>query len=333
MPETGEVHIPEQSDTRDISPLESPDAKLDKRKGRLGIVKNYADSVVAKADFNDEAREQYNERAGEMYFQYLMLDKYISNVASDRKNYLHYLIDNPSLTRTEALKKIKDSAMEKAIADAVEVYDLEKKMFVDPLTGAWSRAALENFITLHMKKDELLPEEDSGDEEVEDGEDLQTVVMMLDIDHFKDFNDTYGHDVGDEVLKKFVKVLQSSVRGNDIVARYGGEEFSVVLPRVSGEQAKIISERIRENVERLRLNANGDEDNEGEVSLTTSIGVTSLSDEDTKPLEPLKRADKALYEAKNAGRNLVKFDSDVMTENSGEYVQKELNGPEVKQAA
>lgn len=125
-------------------------------------------------------------------------------------------------------------------------------------------------------------------------------VMMIDIDFFKKFNDNYGHKTGDEVLKKVAHTLTQSVRQDvDIVGRYGGEEFAVVLPETDLEQAKVLGERLRSNVEQIALIKQLPE-----LRVTVSVGIAQLSKDET--LEDLfKRADNMLYRAKESGRNRV----------------------------
>ncbi len=121
-------------------------------------------------------------------------------------------------------------------------------------------------------------------------------VLMLDIDHFKQVNDTYGHLFGDEVLKEIAETLIKSTRNEDIVARYGGEEFSILIDCEQCESVSDIAERIRINVQELSFDNN--------ISVTISIGVTKSQQDDTS-YEILKRADDNLYLAKQQGRNKV----------------------------
>ncbi|WP_051688282.1 GGDEF domain-containing protein [Desulfofalx alkaliphila] len=123
-------------------------------------------------------------------------------------------------------------------------------------------------------------------------------VIMLDIDFFKKVNDTYGHQVGDEVLQQFAQIIVSTVREGDFVARYGGEEFTVVTPN-SLTQSVNTAERIRKTVESTPIKTSA-----GTIHITTSIGVAEKEKDDTvKSL--LERADNNLYYAKQSGRNKV----------------------------
>jgi len=125
-------------------------------------------------------------------------------------------------------------------------------------------------------------------------------AIMLDIDHFKQVNDTYGHAAGDQVLRNVALVLQEISRDADIIARYGGEEFVILLPETELPYAKVVAERMRQEISRTST-----ETERGTVSLTISLGVAVL-DEDCADLDALlERADQALYAAKQAGRNRV----------------------------
>jgi diguanylate cyclase (GGDEF)-like protein len=121
-------------------------------------------------------------------------------------------------------------------------------------------------------------------------------VLMADVDHFKQYNDTFGHPAGDEVLKKVARLLQSSVRELDCVARYGGEEFCVMLPETSAEGAAILAERICERVAATEFPGQ---------KITLSLGVASLPDNGDTPDAVIAAADESLYQAKREGRNRV----------------------------
>jgi two-component system cell cycle response regulator len=127
-------------------------------------------------------------------------------------------------------------------------------------------------------------------------------ICMTDIDRFKLVNDTYGHDVGDEVLREFAARIRSTVRGADLACRYGGEEFVVVMPDTPMELAASVAERLRAIVEGKPFYVRSID---RELSITASLGIATSSGAFGAPDEILKHADKALYEAKHAGRNRV----------------------------
>ena len=134
----------------------------------------------------------------------------------------------------------------------------------------------------------------------EDGEPLSLIIC--DIDHFKKFNDTFGHRVGDQVLKVAAKVLKDSVKGRDIAARYGGEEFAVVLPQTKLANAVVVADHIRKTLASRSLMNKRSGESYGTITLSLGVSELRLGE----PLEQLiKRADEALYHAKRDGRNRV----------------------------
>ncbi len=128
-------------------------------------------------------------------------------------------------------------------------------------------------------------------------------VVMIDIDHFKGFNDTYGHQVGDQVLRLVAMTLINGVKGQDMAARYGGEEFVIILPDTNQNAAKQVAENLRQAVEKKEIINRATGDNLGQI--TVSLGVAQFygGEEDIDGL--IRRADLALYASKNKGRNLV----------------------------
>lgn len=151
----------------------------------------------------------------------------------------------------------------------------------DPLTNSYNRRILFERLEQDFLNIELLD---------------QYCMIMVDIDHFKEVNDTYGHTSGDSVLRSVANILQACVRQNDIVARFGGEEFCIVLHRVSLDQAMRIAETMRYKVESHRF---------GDISVTCSFGVTSIVFNAATPAELIDQADIALYKSKYFGRNQV----------------------------
>jgi len=125
-------------------------------------------------------------------------------------------------------------------------------------------------------------------------------VMMLDIDYFKKVNDTYGHPIGDEVLKKVSNILKDSLRSSDLVARYGGEEFCVLMPHSHTKEAKKLAERLREKIQTTQVS-----ESHQELRVTISIGLADFNKDLESEKNLLTNADKALYRAKENGRNRV----------------------------
>ncbi len=135
-------------------------------------------------------------------------------------------------------------------------------------------------------------------------------LIMIDIDHFKPYNDEFGHQKGNNLLKKVANIITRQVRAIDIVSRYGGEEFAVLLPNTSREAVEI-AERIRRAVETAKF-----EGGKGEpfVKRTISAGVATYPTDATNEIELIDRADQALYVAKNEGRNIVRVYSPDLTQ-------------------
>ncbi len=131
----------------------------------------------------------------------------------------------------------------------------------------------------------------------------QLSLLLIDIDHFKKFNDTYGHQAGDFILIEFSRILKENIRRYDTLARYGGGKFTVILPDTNAEEALAIAEKLRETVDEARF-----EENREEYHITASFGVASVRPGAIDKFEKsifISQADAALYEAKKAGRNRV----------------------------
>ena len=127
-------------------------------------------------------------------------------------------------------------------------------------------------------------------------------LVMLDIDHFKHVNDRHGHDCGDEVLKRVTAVVAANLRASDVFGRWGGEEFLIACQGTRVRDAARLAEKLRERVEHGEFSTSG-----GHLAVTASFGV-ALAPPGTPAAGALKRADEALYRAKEAGRNRVETD-------------------------
>jgi two-component system, cell cycle response regulator len=129
-------------------------------------------------------------------------------------------------------------------------------------------------------------------------------LALIDIDHFKKVNDTWGHAVGDEVLKSVSRIFQSSVRKADVAARYGGEEFAVIMPQTDLGDARSFAEKVRTLIGSESIPTAA-----GSIPVTVSIGISSIPENQlASPLEMVDAADKALYRAKEGGRNQVHWE-------------------------
>jgi two-component system cell cycle response regulator len=126
--------------------------------------------------------------------------------------------------------------------------------------------------------------------------------LIIDIDHFKSVNDTYGHDAGDEVLKEFANRISANIRGIDLACRYGGEEFVVVMPDTDMQLAMSVAERLRGSVEKSLFSISCAPH---KLAITVSIGIAGSQGSKDTAQALLRRADQALYCAKREGRNRV----------------------------
>ncbi|WP_064792191.1 GGDEF domain-containing protein [Shewanella woodyi] len=159
----------------------------------------------------------------------------------------------------------------------------------DQLTSLFNRRAFEKEIESHMihyKQDHSA-----------------SCLLVVDIDHFKSFNDTHGHLVGDKVLAYVALALKKTVKGTDFVARYGGEEFVVLLPNTELNDALTVAELVRQKIANQKLSI-GKEDKHSLGSITVSVGVSTLHNSDDRESYFI-RADEALYRAKSSGRNCI----------------------------
>ncbi len=164
---------------------------------------------------------------------------------------------------------------------------LRNQSIRDPLTGLFNRRFMEESLDR-----EFLRAKRQG---------LSVAIIMMDIDHFKDFNDTHGHDAGDSLLSEVGSLLKSSVRGEDVACRYGGEEFILILPSIPKNIALDRAENIRKQVKKIRVQYQNKEI--GPVSV--SLGVAFYNEHGTTVAAVLKAADMALYQAKSQGRDRV----------------------------
>lgn len=162
----------------------------------------------------------------------------------------------------------------------------------DPLTGLYNRRMLEERLAKDIQRANRYKHSLS--------------LFVVDIDHFKSVNDTYGHNAGDLILKGISRVIEGSIREIDYSSRYGGEEFVVVLPETSLTEAEELAERLCSTVEKKSFEIMDG----SSLSVTISIGVSGFIDESKSSEDLINRADSALYAAKGFGRNCVKVAKD-----------------------
>jgi diguanylate cyclase (GGDEF)-like protein len=174
-----------------------------------------------------------------------------------------------------------------ALENAKLFSKIKKSSITDSLTGLYNRRYFFEFASKCM--------------EMSENEGIPTSLILLDVDYFKNCNDIYGHQFGDEVLKIVAEICLNSVRATDIVARYGGEEFIIILPDVNLVNCRVIAEKIRKNIENTKFTCGEKND----IKITVSMGAASTEKEATSLQKLIEVADRALYKAKNSGRNKI----------------------------
>ncbi|MDO6827186.1 cache domain-containing protein [Poseidonibacter sp. 1_MG-2023] len=207
----------------------------------------------------------------------ILISRKVGDIIKKYKDHLTEINNTLELKVKDRTKELEDSK------------NLLKEMTLrDPLTNLYNRRYFESII------DELMS--------LSIREEESLCLIMLDIDKFKNINDNYGHDIGDEVLKKLADNLLSRLRQSDVITRIGGEEFAIVFPKTSIDGAYKTSEKIRKAVEKLEIKIKENI----LISFTVSIGIAIFDKNIDKDVHSiLKRADIALYQAKDTGRNKV----------------------------
>jgi len=173
--------------------------------------------------------------------------------------------------------------------------DVRRESMLDPLTKIANRKSFDEGLADAIKESE------------QTGEALS--LLLVDIDHFKSFNDTYGHQTGDQVLRLVAMTLKSNIKGRDLAARYGGEEFVAVLPSTDLDGAVIVAENIRKAIQAKELLKRSTNEKLGRI--TASFGVAAFTASDNA-VSLIERADRCLYAAKRAGRNRVVSETELV---------------------
>lgn len=193
----------------------------------------------------------------------------------------------PSIEKVRTLEVFATQAVT-ALQSARQYEEIRRLTFIDALTPAFNHRYFQETLTKEVHRHTR-----SG---------LEMALAMLDIDDFKKINDTFGHPVGDEILRGLVEELMSNARDTDVVARYGGEEFALIIPDTRAEAAREAAERLRELIEQ-RVFAPPQLDRT--LQITVSIGVAVYPRDGATPTDLIARADAALYFAKKSGKNRV----------------------------
>jgi diguanylate cyclase (GGDEF)-like protein len=207
--------------------------------------------------------------------------------------------DNESLRRgLRELKELKDQYRETARELKAARERMKQLSITDDLTETYNYRYFMDSLDLELRRAKRY--------------EYPISLMMLDIDHFKNYNDTHGHMAGDRVLKLIAQVIKKTVRHTDILARYGGEEFAAILIKTGLDEASQIAERVRRAVESSEVDRGDTHQPQGR--LTISVGVSTLGPSTSSVESLIATADEALYEAKENGRNRVAVSREVTQE-------------------
>lgn len=205
-----------------------------------------------------------------------IVEKIVSRTATLRK-------------KGEALAERLDSSRREVEILRTNLEEMAVQISLDPLTGVANRKALDDVVKKKIEEAKTLSK--------------PMCFLMVDVDHFKRFNDEHGHLLGDQVLRIVAKAMVESVKGKDFVARYGGEEFCVILPETPLKGGEIVADAIRKNIASKELKRRDTGQSYGQI--TVSIGVSCCKSTNDTVDSLIGRADSALYEAKRLGRNRV----------------------------
>jgi diguanylate cyclase len=269
--------------------------------GQLGILQNTGGRL---RQIVDQVRRQVDSAAGDVNAFGRSLDDFSTAIGDRGPDDLHSLVTS-MVAETQRVAERNRSLEERLSQASTEVNELKQNLenvqreaLTDSLTGIPNRKSFETRLR------------EAARDAMEHGEPLS--LLIADIDNFKRFNDTYGHQIGDQVLRIVARTLTDSVKGRDTPARYGGEEFAIVLPQTRLDAAQVVAEQIRLGLTRRKLVGRDKKDDYGSVTL--SFGIAQFH-----PGEPIAtfvdRADAALYRAKREGRNrVVAADEDVAAE-------------------
>jgi diguanylate cyclase len=249
--------------------------------GVMDSAKNYLTAAIADNRTQMEAMDEVADQSKAGVDAKLLIENLVSELAKATARAAK--LEANFAEKSRELDTIRDSLNKS-----------EERARTDALTGLPNRRALEEFFRLAqigaMEKDEPLS------------------VLLIDIDHFKKFNDNFGHGVGDQVLRLVAKALRDLVRGNDLPARYGGEELIAVLPQTDLDTCGSVAERIRRSIADCQFTRRST----GEIlpQITVSIGIGQFQYGETMA-DLIDRCDRALYLAKKAGRNRVVSELDL----------------------
>jgi diguanylate cyclase (GGDEF)-like protein len=196
------------------------------------------------------------------------------------------------------------------VVDVRRVTMLEQESVTDPLTGIFNRRYM----------DRRLQEEFARAKDYN----MPFSILLLDVDHFKELNDFYGHQGGDQILVSLTRLILNSTRANDVVARYGGDEFMVIASNTHASNASQLSERIRQAIQSRQFEVTGESFEHVTVHLTISVGVSSYYEGVESIQSLIQCADQAMYQAKREGRNRTVVNQKCVSDEGRDRLAQEI---------
>jgi len=251
-------------------------------------VQKIMQGVLAVIDNSVSGSSDYNQNLDDF-------SKDLQDLNADNADNVSELVSK-IVTKTKALKKEGEKLNNKLLASQKEVGELRHNLeevtiqvSLDALTGIANRKAFEDMFARHIEEARETKK--------------SLCLLMIDVDHFKKFNDSFGHLLGDQVLRIVASAMKSVVRGGDFCARFGGEEFVVILPDTPLQGGKIVAENIRKAIALRELKRKDTGESFGKVTVSVGISIYNAAFDTAESL--IERADKGLYLSKEKGRNMV----------------------------
>ncbi|MES9889313.1 MAG: diguanylate cyclase [Candidatus Sedimenticola sp. 6PFRAG1] len=255
---------------------------------RLEQVSNQLQAILKETSGSLSSTGSQAENYGKVLSE--LNDSIAHNETADPMSMLKQMLEESNHMRQSLDRMQQDFESKSSEMDdlRVELEQVRKQAITDPLTGLANRTAFF----------------DAMDEAITATYDNPTplCVIMFDIDHFKNVNDTHGHIIGDKVIRFVADTLHQSIKGKDTASRYGGEEFSVILPDTSPEGAQKLANHIRETIAGTNLVKTGSRESLGKITISGGVALYQAGEE---PKEFIGRADEALYASKHGGRNMI----------------------------
>ncbi|XPV70288.1 MAG: diguanylate cyclase [Halarcobacter sp.] len=256
--------------------------------------------------FNVSSLEEFLKNSNSILENFLIEDGFFNkSKLNENENWIKHILELSELDKT--VKMLNKNNEKRVFAVNIDDYEKKGEHYVisftditelkeksnlmeyqathDPLTGLFNRQKFDDIFQKELKREKRYQNSLS--------------LIIFDIDDFKIFNDTYGHNIGDEVLKVIAKIVTQNVREHDTVVRWGGEEFIVLLPQTETLGAKNVANKIRVAIEEYQ-------DDKIPATISASFGIATLTTDDDE-ISFIKKADKALYEAKKSGKNCIKL--------------------------